>query len=139
MSERERINVFFDRVNKVETLAPTVTTSSEVKVIFSYNINDIKKITAGVLASSKIANDAIGSYTGNKARQSNINSMIALSTLIYGAFKNPTIALATASSFLIKKSIDNTIEIKNAEQQNRYRTSYLGNMTTSGGRWRGGK
>lgn len=96
--------------------------------------------TSGVLMASAIyANSKVGEYTGNKLRQSNNATSLALIGMGIASFANPLAGTLAVTSFAVKSAIDNSIRIKNSQQESAYRMSYKGNMTTSGSRWKGAK
>lgn len=96
------------------------------------------KLLTTSIAIGAYANGVIGSYTGNKHSQNNINSMLGVAGVGVLAINNPVLALSSVAGYTIKRLTDVTIEQKNSSQESEYRRSYLGNMTTSGSRWRGG-
>lgn len=121
------------------TKKPPKTTNVKIykKEPLHININKTKLVSA-VMASASFANSAIGSYTGNKNTQSNTSTMLGITGVALVAMKNPALAVGAVASYSIKRATDMYIEQKNSEQESRYNQSYIGKMTTSGSRWKGG-
>lgn len=94
-----------------------------------------RKVSGLILSSASLANSAVGNYTGNKVRQSNINTGITIAGLAVSAVSNPVLAGVVAATYSIKRSIDINIDRINSEQESAYRSSYRGKATTSGSRW----
>lgn len=95
----------------------------------------VSKISGAVLGSVAVANSMVGSYTGNKVRQSNIASGLQLAGIGVGVITgmitgHPLLAITGAIGTLAKSVADRRIEIVNARQEARYNRSYLGNITT---------
>ena len=96
------------------------------------------KVVGALLTGMAFANSAVGSYTGNKHTQSNISSTIGILGVGLSLVKNPLLGGIAIASYSVKRITDMAIEQKNSQQQSEYSQSYLGKMTTSGSRWRGG-
>lgn len=99
----------------------------------------VSKTAALALATATMVNSAVGSYTGNKLRQSNIQTLITLGGIATTAIVSPTAAAIAATTFAIKSAVDYEIRMVNSRQESNFKRSYRGNMTTSGSRWRGYK
>ena len=99
----------------------------------------VAKASSLVLATAAMANSAVGSYTGNKLRQSNIQTLLTIGGLGATALVSPTAAIIATTTMLIKNAIDYEIRLVNSRQESNFKRSYKGNMTTSGSRWRGYK
>lgn len=96
------------------------------------------KTTTLTIATASLVNSAVGSYTGNRMRQSNTQVILGASALAVGMFFNPVASAITATTIVMKGLIDEHIRTINSQQEGNYRRSYKGNMTTSGSRWKGG-
>lgn len=94
-----------------------------------------RKVSGLILSSASLANSAVGNYTGNKVRQSNMATGIAIVGLAVSAVSNPVLAGVAVATYSIKRSIDMNIDRINSEQESAYRSSYRGKATTSGSRW----
>ena len=94
-----------------------------------------RKVAGLILSTASLANSAVGSYTGNKVRQSNMATGIAIAGLAIGAMTNPVLAGVAVATYSIKRSIDMNIDRINSEKESAYRSSYRGKATTSGSRW----
>lgn len=100
------------------------------------------KALAFVGASAAFANQAVGAYTGNKVRQQNISQGLKIAGSVGGLIGigirtgNPYIVAATAIIAATKVGVDTAIRITNANQEAKFRRSYMGNITSSGSRWR---
>ena len=97
------------------------------------------KVTGTTLAVAAYANSKVGQYTGNKMRQANNQTTLALTGMGLLALKNPVVGITALATYVTKSAIDTQINIINSQQESAYRMSYKGNMTTSGSRWRGSK
>ena len=95
------------------------------------------KSTALVLSTLAVANSAVGAYTGNKVRQSNIQTLLSIGGIGALAISHPYIAAASATILAIKNTIDFEIRQINSRQESNFKQSYRGKMATSGSRWRG--
>lgn len=103
------------------------------------NVLSVTTKTIGLVTSSiAFANSAVGSYTGNKTTQSNINTTLGLVGMGLAIAHNPLVGGLALAGFAIKRTTDIIIEQKNSEQESAYNQSYMGKMTTSGSRWKGG-
>lgn len=98
----------------------------------------IMKSTALNVATASVVNSAVGSYTGNRMRQSNTQAVLGASALVLGAMYNPIASAITATTVVMKGLVNEQIRSINSQQEGNYRRSYKGNMTTSGSRWKGG-
>lgn len=96
------------------------------------------KITGALLTGIAFANSSIGSYTGNKTSQSNISATLGVIGVGLSLIKNPMLGGIAIASYSVKRITDVAIEQKNSEQQSEYSRTYLGKITTSGSRWKGG-
>ena len=96
------------------------------------------KIAGALLTGIAFANSSIGSYTGNKNSQSNISATLGVIGVGISLIKNPMLGGIAIASYSVKRITDMAIEQKNSEQESRYNQSYIGKMTTSGSRWKGG-
>jgi hypothetical protein len=109
-------------------------------------INQVANLATGYVASAvAMANNAVGSYTGNQLRQSNINATLGIATTVAAigiqiATQNYVGAALTAGAAIVstaKQAINYNIRVMNSQEESRYRLAYLGNPTTSGSRFKG--
>ena len=94
-----------------------------------------RKVSGLILSSASLANSAVGNYTGNKVRQSNMSTGISIAGLAVGAISHPVLTSLAVATYSIKRSIDIRVDRINSEQESAYRSSYRGKATTSGSRW----
>lgn len=120
---------------KIKKLKPPKPADNTEETKFS---SSSTKVAGALLTGMAFANSAIGSYTGNKTTQSNISATLGVLGVGLSLIKNPLLGGIAIASYSVKRITDMTIEQKNSEQQSQYSQSYLGKMTTSGSRWRGG-
>lgn len=99
-------------------------------------LSTASKIAGSVLSALSIANNAVGSYTGNKVRQQNIATGLSLASVGISLAINPFLGALHLATMTTKKVIDISIEQINSRQESAYKRSYMGNITTSGSRWR---
>lgn len=120
------------KTKKVKTFKPADNTEKS-----SFSISSTK-ITGALLAGMAFANSSIGSYTGNRASQSNTSSALGVLGIGVTLVKNPVVGSIAIATYSVKRIVDMEIEQRNSEQQSAYSQSYMGKMTTSGSRWKGG-
>lgn len=120
---------------KIKKLEPPKPSDNTDNSKFS---NSSTKITGALLAGMAFANSSIGSYTGNKTTQSNISATLGAIGLGISLIKNPALGSIAIATYSIKRITDMAIEQKNSQQQSEYSRTYLGKITTSGSRWKGG-
>lgn len=120
---------------KPKKLPPPKPSDNTEKSTFS---SSSTKITSALLASMAFANSAIGSYTGNRTSQSNVSATLSALGMGIALIKNPLVGGIAIATYSAKRITDMAIEQKNSEQQSAYSQSYMGKITTSGSRWKGG-
>ena len=113
-----------------------ITTPRVAKDDSSIKLSTASKITSSVLSALSIANNAVGAYTGNKVRQSNIATGLSLASSLISFSINPVLGALHLGTMVTKRLVDVSIEAINSKQETEYKRSYMGNMTTSGSRWR---
>jgi len=114
-------------------------------------ITNAISISSGIIVSSGyVINSKVGSYTGNKVKQANIKNAFTVASKVAGAVGlfakastagGPVVGAIIAGGGLALDTIntitDITIKQANMRQEFDYKNSLIGNMATSGSRWKG--
>ena len=99
-------------------------------------LSTASKIAGSVLSALSIANNAVGAYTGNKVRQSNIAAGLSLASVGISFAINPYLGALHLAAKGVKRGVEYMVDSNNSRQESNYKRSYMGNITTSGSRWR---
>ena len=102
----------------------------------SIKLPTASKIASMVLSSANIVNSVVGSYTQNKVRQSNISAGLRIASMGISFSINPILGAIHLATTVGKTIADVSVKQINSQQESAYRRSYMGNITTSGSRWR---
>jgi hypothetical protein len=100
------------------------------------SFNKVARIGSMVLSAANVVNSAVGSYTGNKVRQNNISVGLRFASMGISFAINPIFGAIHLATTVGKEIADVNIRQINSQQESAYRRSYMGNITTSGSRWR---
>ena len=116
------VNLTENNVTVVKTTTPKKPKNEKLKPKKvkddSENINFLSsatKIYGTLMASIAFSNSSIGSYTGNKTSQSNVNTMLGMIGIGTSLIVNPAVGAAALASYSIKRATDIAIEQKNSE------------------------
>lgn len=90
-----------------------------------------------VLTVPSVVLSKVGSYTGNKVQSSNINTAFKIGSYGIMATINPYVAIGKIAIDSIVNITDYNIKQINSIQETNYKTSLIGNSSTSNSRWRG--
>lgn len=103
-----------------------------------------------IIESATVVNNTAGLYTGNKIKQANVKSALGMTVKSVGAIATfaktssiagPVVGAVVTGAGIALDAITTTsktiINQVNAQQEYDYKTSLIGNATTSSSRWRG--
>lgn len=103
------------------------------------NKNDyaVRVASRSFLTAIQTVNSKVGSYTGNKIQTRNMSTNFRVASYGIIATINPYLAIGKSAIDLTQNTIDYVTRVLNSEEEVNYKTSLIGNATTSNSRWRG--